>query len=111
MGKQSWHVVRAGKTDATFNEITAIPDLLQMFELKGCIITIDAMGCQTDIAAEIIGKKAESDKFREDIVFALLSLQIGKLSQAKQPGKLLLTPKPSLPLSPLFSKTVQSAWN
>ena len=32
------------------NEITAIPELLQLLELKGCIITIDAMGCQKNIA-------------------------------------------------------------
>ena len=32
------------------NEITAIPELLQILELKGCIVTIDAMGCQKEIA-------------------------------------------------------------
>nr|WP_052700723.1 ISAs1 family transposase [Methylocucumis oryzae] len=36
------------------NEITAIPKLLALLGIKGCIITIDAMGCQTDIAAQII---------------------------------------------------------
>jgi len=36
------------------NEITAIPKLLALLDVKGCIITIDAMGCQTDIAAQII---------------------------------------------------------
>lgn len=35
------------------NEITAIPKLLSMLELKGCIITIDAMGCQKEIARQI----------------------------------------------------------
>ena len=34
------------KTDAKSNEITAIPKLLEILELKGCIVTIDAMGCQ-----------------------------------------------------------------
>ena len=33
------------KTEEKSNEITAIPQLLQMLELKGCIVTIDAMGC------------------------------------------------------------------
>jgi len=42
------------KTDEKSNEITAIPTLLELLELKGCIITIDAMGCQKDIAAKII---------------------------------------------------------
>ena len=35
------------KVNAKSNEITAIPALLELLELKGCIVTIDAMGCQT----------------------------------------------------------------
>jgi predicted transposase YbfD/YdcC len=41
------------KTEAKSNEITAIPDLLQLLVLQGCIVTIDAMGCQTAIAEHI----------------------------------------------------------
>jgi predicted transposase YbfD/YdcC len=41
-------------TDAKSNEITAIPKLLQMLELKGAIVTIDAMGCQKEIARQIV---------------------------------------------------------
>jgi len=41
------------KTEAKSNEITAIPDLLQLLALQGCIVTIDAMGCQTAIAEHI----------------------------------------------------------
>jgi len=41
------------------NEITAIPRLLEMLELKGCIVTIDAMGTQTEIADKIIEKGAD----------------------------------------------------
>ena len=41
------------KVDDKSNEITAIPELLHMLELKGCIVTIDAMGCQKSIAGEI----------------------------------------------------------
>lgn len=40
--------------DSKSNEITAIPRLLQMLELSGAIISIDAMGCQKTIAAQII---------------------------------------------------------
>ena len=40
------------------NEITAIPELLRVLELEGCIVTMDAMGCQKDIAADIIDKNA-----------------------------------------------------
>ena len=41
------------------NEITAIPELLSMLHIQGCIITIDAMGTQKDIAKTIIEKKAD----------------------------------------------------
>ena len=41
-------------TDEKSNEITAIPKLLEMLVLKGAIVTIDAMGCQTEIARKIV---------------------------------------------------------
>ncbi len=41
------------KTDEKSNEITAIPQLLEMLDLHGCIITIDAMGGQREIAQQI----------------------------------------------------------
>ena len=41
------------------NEITAIPRLLSMLEVSGCIVTIDAMGCQKEIAAKIIESGAD----------------------------------------------------
>ena len=41
------------KTDTKSNEITTIPTLLQLLAIKGCIVTIDAMGCQTAIAGQI----------------------------------------------------------
>lgn len=40
-------------TDAKSNEITAIPQLLKQMDLKGTLITIDAMGCQKEIAEEV----------------------------------------------------------
>lgn len=46
------------KTADKSNEITAIPELLNLLSIKGCIITIDAMGCQKTIAAQIIDKEA-----------------------------------------------------
>jgi len=42
------------KTDDKSNEITAIPELLDMLFIKGTIVTIDAMGCQKDIATKIV---------------------------------------------------------
>jgi len=47
------------KTEAKSNEITAIPELLKVLELKGCIVTIDAMGCQKKIAAQIVEQGAD----------------------------------------------------
>ena len=47
------------KTEEKSNEITAIPTLLEMLQLKDCIVTIDAMGCQKEIAKQIT--QAEAD--------------------------------------------------
>ena len=69
-GKSAIHLVEAWcselqlclgqyKTADKSNEITAIPALLEMLELCGCTVTIDAMGCQKDIAALIRGKEAD----------------------------------------------------
>jgi predicted transposase YbfD/YdcC len=44
------------KTEEKSNEITAIPTLLEKIAVRGCIVTIDAMGCQYDIANKIIEK-------------------------------------------------------
>ena len=41
------------------NEIVAIPKLLEMMAIEGAIVTIDAMGCQRDIAQKIVDKKAD----------------------------------------------------
>ena len=41
------------------NEIIAIPKLLTMLAIEGAIVTIDAMGCQRDIAKAILDKKAD----------------------------------------------------
>lgn len=46
------------KVDDKSNEITAIPQLLEMLELKDCTLTIDAMGCQKEIAKKIVDKGA-----------------------------------------------------
>ena len=41
-------------TDAKSNEITAVPKLLEMLSLKGCIVSVDALNCQRDIARQIV---------------------------------------------------------
>lgn len=58
------------KTEEKSNEITAIPTLLDMLGLKDCLITIDAMGCQKDIAQKIAETKS-------DYVFGLKGNQGG----------------------------------
>lgn len=69
-GKAAIHMVSAWATmnhislgqvvvDAKSNEITAIPKLLEMLEISGSIVTIDAMGCQTEIARKIIDAGAD----------------------------------------------------
>ena len=45
--------------DEKSNEITAIPKLLDLVDISGATVTIDAMGCQTEIAGKIIEKKAD----------------------------------------------------
>jgi predicted transposase YbfD/YdcC len=45
--------------DEKSNEITAIPQLLEILELSGALVTIDAMGCQTDIAQQIVAAGAD----------------------------------------------------
>lgn len=69
-GKSAIHMVSAWATanrlglgqvvvDQKSNEITAIPELLKLLEIEGCLVTIDAMGCQTEIAAAILDRKAD----------------------------------------------------
>lgn len=101
-GEQSHvHVVSAWACEAgvtlaqTFvgdktNEITAIPELLAMLELKGMVVTIDAMGAQRAIAAEIVGRGADyvlaakgnqgslHDEIRDQFDFALRQLATEK---------------------------------
>lgn len=83
-GKSAIHIISAWasangivigqrKTDDKSNEITAIPELLKMLEIEGCIVTIDAMGCQKNIAETIVNKGA-------DYVFSLKGNQ-GNLHQ------------------------------
>jgi predicted transposase YbfD/YdcC len=87
IGKEAIHMVSAWATANRIvlgqrkvaeksNEITAIPELLQALALSGCIVTIDAMGCQTEIVQTIIEQGA-------DYVLALKGNQ-GNLSQDVQ---------------------------
>jgi predicted transposase YbfD/YdcC len=70
IGKDAIHMVSAWasangivlgqrKVDDKSNEITAIPELLRVLDVAGCIVTIDAMGCQKKIAQTIRDEKAD----------------------------------------------------
>ena len=58
-------------------EISAIPRLLALFDVSGCIVTTDAAGCQTDIAALVVGGGG-------DYVFALKGNQAGLREEAER---------------------------
>ena len=62
------------KTEQKSNEITAIPELIKMLDIKGALVTIDAMACQTKIAKAIVGQGG-------DYLLAVKSNQ-GKLRKA-----------------------------
>ena len=87
LGKEAIHMVSAWgeanglvlgqqKVDEKSNEITAIPLLLDALDLSGCIVTIDAMGCQTEIAAQIVDQdgdyvlslKGNQGQLHEDVI-------------------------------------------
>jgi hypothetical protein len=69
-GKSAIHMVKAWavhhglvlgqvKTDAKSNEITTIPELLKLLDLKGSVVTVDAMGCQKEMAKPIVEQEAD----------------------------------------------------
>lgn len=58
------------------DEITAIPELLETLAIEGSVVTIDAMGCQKEIAETICEKQA-------DYVFGLKGIQSGLLEEVQ----------------------------
>ncbi len=89
LGKQAIHMVSAWavanhlvlgqvKVDAKSNEITAIPELLNVLEIAGCIVTIDAMGCQKKICKRIVVDK------KADYVLALKENQGGLYADVQE---------------------------
>src|SRR5262249_11395197 len=74
-------------TDRKSNESTALPRLLRLLALEGCVVTIDAMGCQSAIAAQIVEQGA-------DYVLALKANQptlhatvVGAFADAQRAGR------------------------
>jgi predicted transposase YbfD/YdcC len=69
-GRNALHMVSAWSCEASLclgqvttedksNEITAIPQLLDWLDIHGCLVTIDAMGCQREIAAQIVAQEGD----------------------------------------------------
>lgn len=70
LGKEALHMVSAWasgngvvlgqlKVDDKSNEIPAVPELLEMLKIEGCIVTLDALHCQTETAGAILEKHAD----------------------------------------------------
>lgn len=79
------------KVDEKSNEITAVPELLRALELNGCIVTVDAMGCQKKIARQIVGAGADyalalkgNQETVHDEVKSFLDDEIGRWTQDPQ---------------------------
>lgn len=75
------------KTEEKSNEIEAIPKLLNMIDVAGSVVTIDAMGCQKDIAKEIVKQKADyvlALKENQKTLFKDISSIFAKAEENKQ---------------------------
>ena len=100
-GKAAIHLVSAwssvnglalGQVEVTdkSNEITAFPKLLEVLDISGCIVTIDAMGCQTEIAEKIVeaggdyvlALKKNQGHLYEDVKLLFLGLQENPIADA-----------------------------
>lgn len=102
-GKKPLHIVSAWASDQHLtlgqrtvdkksNEITAIPKLLDSLMLSGAIVTIDAMGCQREIAAKIIQRKGHyclAVKGNQPKLYSQLQAEFTKVLSSKRPLKRL----------------------
>ena len=77
--------------DTKSNEITAIPELLKLLDLKGALVTIDAIGCQKDIAADVVtagadyvlAVKGNQERLHEDVQQTLAPV----IANPSEPGE------------------------
>jgi predicted transposase YbfD/YdcC len=93
-------VLAQHRVESKSNEITAIPELLKLLDLKGAIITLDAMGTQRDIAAQI---RAQGG----DYILALKGNQ-GKLHQAVKTFFKTMEQHPWTGLDVSYSETTEA---
>jgi predicted transposase YbfD/YdcC len=84
------------KVEEKSNEITAVPELLRVLELAGCIVTVDAMGCQKKIAREIVegdadyvlALKGNQEKVHEEVK-SFLDSSLEEHNKPRPPGVVL----------------------
>lgn len=111
-GKKALHLVSAWASEARLmlgqvtveeksNEITAIPELLELLVLEGCIVTIDAMGTQRAITAQIIEQKG-------DYVLALKENQ-GSLDEQVEDTFRLAQPEPFADATVQVEQSIEEA--
>lgn len=101
------------KVNEKSNEITAIPDLLSLLHLKGCIVTIDAMGCQKKICDQIV--EAEADYFialkkNQQTLHTNVSQQLRMCKKAQTYQKTLYTGNHNEPVTYKVTVTKQKEW-
>jgi len=85
---QSRLIIGQTKVDDKSNEITAIPELLELLDISGCIITIDAIGCQCKIAQQIIEQEGDyvlAVKENQPNLHARIEGVLGAADQDKMP--------------------------
>ena len=105
--EQNQTVLGQWATAAKSNEITAIPELLELLDLEGAVVTTDAMGCQKKIAKEIVeadadyvlALKGNHEKVHEEVKSflddALAQQQAPRPATASAPGRPRPFPNPS----------------
>jgi predicted transposase YbfD/YdcC len=103
---ESGLVLRQRKTAAKSNEITAIPELLKVLELRGATVTIDAMGCQTEIAETIRESEGHYLLAVKDNQPTLLADIQATFAEAEDPRQRTVDeqPRPSLEVSEQVEK-------
>jgi predicted transposase YbfD/YdcC len=111
------------KTEEKSNEITAIPDLLELLSLQGCLVTTDAMGCQREIARRVVEKGGDYLLAVKDNQPKLHAAVLEAFEQAEAAGTLATYTTAdkghgrrerrhyaTLPLPESFDKAIRSRW-
>ncbi len=111
------------KTEEKSNEITAIPELLDLLSLNGCLVTTDAMGCQREVARRVVDQGGDYLLAVKDNQPKLHAAVLEAFEQAEAAGPLptyTTTDKghgrherrhyTTLPLPESFNKPINSRW-